>query len=412
MAIYHLSVKAISRSSGRTATAAAAYRAACEIADERTGEIHDYRRKQGVEFTSVAFPTIDDDGKPIDREWAGNRAALWNAAEKAEKRKDACVAREIVVALPHELDAYGRRDLTIEFAGYLSGFGGAVDVAIHAPNPDGDKKNHHAHLLMTTRKIEADGLGDKLDMEKAGRNRRADLDRIRKAWEDLANKHLERAGRPERIDHRSLEEQGVDRQPTRHQGVTATAMQRKGKAVDRTRQPEVAEVDAVLMNEEATPETADLEAQIADLEAQIAAETTARKAPEATIETPARVELPPKTETPESTSSTPPEAQTTPPRGEALPKAQEASQKAQEAAQRQAEQIDHIKKTGTIPKGITGQELGQIAITLAKSGEQGNLQLAHQIMLLVQDQQKKAQTRPAPAPISKTPPKKQQDFER
>ena len=127
MAIYHLSVKPISRSAGRSATAAAAYRAGVEIADERTGEVHDYRRKGGVESADIVLP----DGAP---EWATNRGALWNAAEKAEKRKDACVAREYEVALPAELSPAERRRLALDFAQEMANREGcAVDVAIHAP---------------------------------------------------------------------------------------------------------------------------------------------------------------------------------------------------------------------------------------------------------------------------------------
>ncbi len=96
MAIFHLSVKTISRSAGRSATAAAAYRVGVEITDERTGEIHDYRRKGGVESAAVILP----DNAP---EWARDRAQLWNAAEQAEKRKNSTVAREFVIARPAEL---------------------------------------------------------------------------------------------------------------------------------------------------------------------------------------------------------------------------------------------------------------------------------------------------------------------
>ena len=96
MPIFHLSVKAISRSAGRSATAAAAYRSGCEIADERTGDVHDYRRKRGIESADLVLP----DGAP---EWAADRASLWNAAERAERRKDTCVAWEYEVALPAEI---------------------------------------------------------------------------------------------------------------------------------------------------------------------------------------------------------------------------------------------------------------------------------------------------------------------
>ena len=98
MAIYHLSVKPVQRSAGRSSTAAAAYRAGKKIIDERTGEIHDYRRKSGVEDATIILP-------PEAPGWAANRAALWNAAEAAEKRKDGTPAREYVVALPAELNA-------------------------------------------------------------------------------------------------------------------------------------------------------------------------------------------------------------------------------------------------------------------------------------------------------------------
>ena len=221
MAIYHFSVKAVSRSAGRSATAAAAYRAGCEIADERTGEIHDYRRKAGVESADIVLP----DGAP---EWATDRAKLWNAAELAEKRKDACVAREFEVALPAELSTAERRRLALDFAKDMANREGcAVDVAIHAPGREGDNRNHHAHILRTTRKVEADGLGAKLDTEKAGRKRSDDLEAVRAKWADLMNERLRENGIAARVDHRSLEAQGIDRAPTKHLGPVATAYERR-----------------------------------------------------------------------------------------------------------------------------------------------------------------------------------------
>lgn len=104
MAIYHLSVKTVSRSDGRSATAAAAYRAACKIVDERTGEIHDYTHKQGVVSCDLILPA----GSP---DWAQNRAQLWNAAEQAERRINSTVAREFEIALPEELNAEQRKQL-------------------------------------------------------------------------------------------------------------------------------------------------------------------------------------------------------------------------------------------------------------------------------------------------------------
>jgi ATP-dependent exoDNAse (exonuclease V) alpha subunit len=222
MAIYHLSVKAVSRSAGRSATAAAAYRAGCEIADQRTGEIHDYTRKGGVESADIVLP----DGAP---EWATDRAALWNAAEAAERRKDACVAREFEVALPDELSPAERRRLAVDFAKEMANREGcAVDVAIHAPGKEGDSRNHHAHILRTTRKVGLDGLTDKLDTEKAGRNRTADLDAVRTRWAELTNERLRENGIEARVDHRSLKDQGIDREPTSHMGPAVAAMERRG----------------------------------------------------------------------------------------------------------------------------------------------------------------------------------------
>jgi ATP-dependent exoDNAse (exonuclease V) alpha subunit len=222
MAIYHLSVKPISRSAGRSSTAAAAYRAGCEITDDRTGEVHDYTRKSGIASTDLVLP----DGAP---EWATDRSALWNAAEAAERRKDACVAREFEVALPDELSPEERRRLAVDFAKEMANAEGcAVDVSIHAPGKEGDSRNHHAHILRTTRKVGLDGLTDKLDTEKAGRNRTADLDAVRTRWAVLSNERLRENGIEAQVDHRSLKKQGIDRIPTSHLGVFVTSMERRG----------------------------------------------------------------------------------------------------------------------------------------------------------------------------------------
>ena len=226
MAIYHCSVKAVSRSAGRSSTAAAAYRAGCEITDGRTGEVHDYTKKRGVESADIVLP----DGAP---KWANDRSALWNAAETAERRKDACVAREFEVALPSELSASERRRLAVDFAKEMANREGcAVDVAIHAPGKEGDNRNHHAHILRTTRKVGPDGLTDKLDTEKAGRKRGDDLAAVRTRWAELVNERLQENGIEARVDHRSLKDQGIDREPTSHKGPAVTAMERRGVQTD------------------------------------------------------------------------------------------------------------------------------------------------------------------------------------
>ncbi|KAA8419801.1 conjugal transfer protein TraA, partial [Acetobacter sp. DmW_125130] len=144
MAIYHLSVKSISRSAGRSVVAAAAYRAGQELTDERQGLTHDYTRKQGVEDAFIVAPDGAD--------WAQDRNALWNAAEAAEKRKDAKTGREYELALPAELDADARKELARDFAAELvERYGVVADVAIHEPGRQGDNRNHHVHILTTTR---------------------------------------------------------------------------------------------------------------------------------------------------------------------------------------------------------------------------------------------------------------------
>ena len=230
MAIYHLSVKPVQRSAGRSATAAAAYRAGCQITDARTGEVHDYRRRTGVVSADIVLP--DDVGMWSGEDplaWARDRSALWSAAETAEKRKDACVAREIEVALPSELSPESRRALALDFALDMARREGcAVDVCIHAPGRDGDNRNHHAHMMRTTRQVNADGLGAKLATEQAGRKRSDDLDALRTRWADFCNNALARDGHAVRIDHRSLAEQGIDREPTQHLGPALSEMRRRG----------------------------------------------------------------------------------------------------------------------------------------------------------------------------------------
>lgn len=219
MAIYHLSVKTISRSAGRTATAAAAYRAAVAITDMRTGEYHDYRRKRGVELVQLVLPMA----APA---WATDRAALWNAAEVAETRKNSTVAREFEIALPSELTETERQRLALDFAREIvERHGCAVDVAVHGPGKDGDERNHHAHILCTTRRLGPGGFGEKtreLDDKKTG-----EVDYWRERFARLQNERLREAGRVEHVDHRSLEAQGIDRAPTHHLGPAASAFERR-----------------------------------------------------------------------------------------------------------------------------------------------------------------------------------------
>ena len=232
MASYHCSVKPVSRGAGRSGTAAAAYRAGVCLKDERTGEVHDYTRKQGVEHTELIFPH----GVNMSRE------KLWNAAEGAEKRKDARIAREFELALPAELTKEQRRELATGFARHLVElYGVAADVALHEPNRKGDQRNHHAHILITTRQISAQGLGNKTDLEQEDKALRAQkkdtgrqqIETLRAAWAAQCNLALQRAGSHERVSHKSLKAQGIDREATSHLGPVATAMERRGERSER-----------------------------------------------------------------------------------------------------------------------------------------------------------------------------------
>lgn len=230
VAIYHLSVSTISRSAGRSATAGAAYRAAEKIVDERTGEIHDYTRKQGVEHTELVLPG----GGQADR------AAFWNLVEKHHKRGDAVLVREVVIALPDELSRKERQKLAVEFSRELADrYGVAADLAIHAPGREGDNRNHHAHIMLSACLVKPDGtLGKKaveLDPIHCQRAKIANLaDSAREQWADLANTALIWAGRPERIDHRSHAARGLAPElASVHMGPKASAIERRGEASER-----------------------------------------------------------------------------------------------------------------------------------------------------------------------------------
>jgi Ti-type conjugative transfer relaxase TraA len=238
LAIYHLSMKPITRSSGRSAVAASAYRAGECLTNERDGLTHDYTRKTGIEHAEIVLP------KGSTAEWARDRGALWNAAEAAEKRSDARVAREFEIALPHELTPEERLEATRAFAQSLADrYGTAVDFAIHSPNGETDIRNHHAHLMMSVRGLTETGLGEKtiLERENAWLLSRAlptsmmQLKDIRRDWEGIANEALARGRHDIRIDHRSHQDRGLEIEPTEHMGVYATQMERRGLEVVRQR---------------------------------------------------------------------------------------------------------------------------------------------------------------------------------
>ena len=227
MAIFHLTAKIISRGKGQSAIAAAAYRSGERLRDEQADEQKYYTaRTERILFTAIMAPKDAP-------QWAYDRNQFWNQAERAEKRKDAQLAREIEVSLPHELAEQQREWLVKDFA--REAFvrkGYAVDIAIHAPDEDSDNRNHHAHLMVTMRTLGPEGFVAKKDRSQ---NSAEQLGQWREQWAHLANRHLQRHGHEARIDHRSLEAQGIDREATIHLGYAAQELAKAKEATAATR---------------------------------------------------------------------------------------------------------------------------------------------------------------------------------
>lgn len=222
MAIYHLSVQVISRGQGRSCVAAAAYRAGVRLEDERQGLTQDYSRRGDVRETWIQAP----EEAPA---WVQDRQALWTAVDAAEKRKDAQTTREVNVALPRELTSEQQREVVREFvqAAFVER-GMVADVAIHEGH-NAQEPNPHAHMLLTTRTLTAEGFGPK----NRDWNAKALLVTWRTQWEITCNEALEEARQPARIDARSLAKQGIDRLPTVHEGVAVRQMEKRGMATER-----------------------------------------------------------------------------------------------------------------------------------------------------------------------------------
>lgn len=236
--------KHIARKSGQSAVAAAAYRSGENLVDERTGEVHDYTRRFGVLHAEVVMP---DAGGP---EWT--RQELWNAAEAAEKRKDGRTARKIEMALPSDMTDAQRLELSRAWAGELANrYGVAVDFAIHLPDKEGDQRNHHVHMMMTTRRIDRDGLSEKAHLELSNTDQKARglavgdaaIRELRHAMAERFNRECARMGVPLSADARSYAERGIELVPTKHVGVHATNMQRRGVASERSAEQEAIRQD-------------------------------------------------------------------------------------------------------------------------------------------------------------------------
>lgn len=226
MAIYHFSVKPISRSSGRSAVAAAAYRSAENLIDERYGKNQDYTKKTGVELSQIYAPNYTH-SKLLDRN------ELWNEVEKTEKRKDALLAREFEIAFPSELNAQQRKNMLDDLCNKIvKKYGAIVDASIHAPHIEGgsDERNYHAHIMLTTRAInKKSGTFEAKKYRDFNKEMGSNTVKIwRKDFADIVNHQLEKIGCEERVSHLSYKDLKNDLEPTAHEGPKVTELRRRG----------------------------------------------------------------------------------------------------------------------------------------------------------------------------------------
>lgn len=239
LASYHFSAQIIGRKAGRSVVAAAAYRAGARLHDERQGAVHNFAHRRGIAHAEILLP----EGAAA---WLGDRERLWNHVEVIERRSDAQLAREINMALPHELPAAERLALVRSFVReQFVSRGMVADIALHEPVPEkgDDPRNHHAHILLTLRQGEAQGLRRVKTREW---NSDTLLTAWRQAWEVYQNRALEQARHPARVDHRSLEVQrkaaqargdraaaaALDRAPEIHVGPKARAARLQGRELE------------------------------------------------------------------------------------------------------------------------------------------------------------------------------------
>ena len=211
MASYHLSVKILSRSSGRSGVAAAAYRSRGEIHDVRQGMTFDYSKKQDLAHAEILAP----ENAPA---WMLDRAQLWNGVEAFEKRRDAQIMREVEVALPVELSKQNQIDLLHEFCRHnFVSQGMVADICMHQ-----DPGNPHAHIMLTMREIQGEGFGKKV----RSWNKKENLLKWREEWANVQNVYLAREGFDKQVDHRSYADQGLAIEPQVKKGVPGYAKEK------------------------------------------------------------------------------------------------------------------------------------------------------------------------------------------
>lgn len=243
MAIYHHNSQIIGRSDGRSAVAAASYRAGQCLHDARQGREFDYTRKEGVVHAEIFAPAHAPG-------WVCNREQLWNSVEKKENRKDSQLSREIEFALPIELDRQQQIALARDFAARFVDQGMIVDVALHDKEDPVRPRNPHCHMLLTTRQISRSGKwGKKEDAWRPKILKRGAKVLVDGQWlrderamlAEVVNEHLALAGIDKRVDHRSFVDQGMDLVPTTHRGCAGehaneAASDRAREAIERARE--------------------------------------------------------------------------------------------------------------------------------------------------------------------------------
>ena len=223
MALFHLSVKVISRSSGRSAVAAAAYRGAERLHDERLDRDHDFTNKDGVVHSEVMLP----EGAP---EEFADREKLWNAVETAEKRKDAQLAREVEIAIPRELSKEQGIELARDFvqAEFVEK-GMIADLNVHWDIGADGQARPHAHVMLTMREVGKDGFGAKV----RDWNKSELVEQWRERWAEHVNERLAELDIDARVDHRSLQAQGIALEPQDKIGPAASRMGERGLEAER-----------------------------------------------------------------------------------------------------------------------------------------------------------------------------------
>jgi hypothetical protein len=363
VAIYHFSAQIISRRTGRSSTAAAAYRAGEIVLDENTGEIHDYTRKRGVIRTEILAPR----GSPS---WVFDRSQLWRRVELGENRRDSQVCREIEISIPHELTILQGQLLMIGFVqSQFVAKGMVADVAFHRPS--GDERNFHAHVMLTMRKVQGEGFAKK----ERDWNSNALLEQWREQWALHANRALEQAGHAARIDHRSHAERGLRDVPGSHHGPAVAGLLARGAQshmADRVAEQAAALLASQVLDAQAAAEL--LEAQAAQALADLAAELEIERvqaAAERAAEARAREEAAERAQAAEQAAQAQAlAAEQAMQAAEAAQRAVEAQRQAAEREEAQRQAAERLQAAQAAERALAEREAAQRAVDAAERARQ------------------------------------------